>query len=815
MKLTIKSLFFFILLSLFNYTAAQQPTDCIDAVIACGNSDINLNVSGVGNQELNGSNTCSSQENNSVWLKVTLVTSGTLGFTLTPNSNAISEDYDFFVFGPNVSCGNIGQAIRCSTTNPQAAGQGNNKTGMNSMSTDTAEGPGVNGNSFVRWIDANAGDTYYIVIDRPIGNSPFSLEWTGTATFSEPPSNDAATTGTPLNMESCDITAPFNDGFTTFNLSANTNLIKGAQTDIEITYHETISDANIGINELTTPYTNIRNPQTIHTRITNIKTGCFELTSFNLNVNLGPNFSPPTDYELCDNLDDSNDTNGHVIFDLLSKNSEILNGQNPSDFNITYHLTQLEAETKTLALPNSYYNQTPFNQQVFVRIEDVLNPDCKSITPLNLVVNLKPISFNHSILQCDEDGTKDGFTLFNLNEANTVLTGAISGLSTKFYSDNTRSTEVDGNSFANTSNPQIIYAEIINDRTKCKSNAQLTIEVSVTNTDDTELIKCDNDGTEDGFYSFNLKEAENNILNGLPSGLIISYYETYNNALLEINNLETTYTNTTPNSQTIYARAENANNCYGISEILLTVNKLPNIKIKDTEYYCLNKFPQTITLNAGILNDSPSNYTYNWSTGETSFEIQINEIGIYTVDVINANNCTKQRTITIKPSNTATFESINVKDVSENNTVTILTSGEGDYEYRLLTENNVVYRVYQKETIFENVFPGVYKIHVRDIKNDCGTVSKSVSVIGFPKFFTPNNDGVHDTWQVYGITNMFQSNSKILIFNRFGKLIKQLNPLGNGWDGLFKGEKLPTDDYWFVVTLQDGRTFKNHFTLKY
>ena len=103
---------------------------------------------------------------------------------------------------------------------------------------------------------------------------------------------------------------------------------------------------------------------------------------------------------------------------------------------------------------------------------------------------------------------------------------------------------------------------------------------------------------------------------------------------------------------------------------------------------------------------------------------------------------------------------------------------------------------------------------MKDVKNDCGAVSQNVSVIGFPKFFTPNNDGYHDTWQIYGISTMFQPDTKIKIFDRYGKLLKQLDPLGQGWDGTYRGKKLPSDDYWFVVELQDGRIFKSHFYLK-
>ncbi|WP_299129011.1 T9SS type B sorting domain-containing protein, partial [uncultured Winogradskyella sp.] len=85
---------------------------------------------------------------------------------------------------------------------------------------------------------------------------------------------------------------------------------------------------------------------------------------------------------------------------------------------------------------------------------------------------------------------------------------------------------------------------------------------------------------------------------------------------------------------------------------------------------------------------------------------------------------------------------------------------------------------------------------------------------GFPKFFTPNDDTVNDFWQVKGISNQFQAGSKIYIFNRHGKLLTQLDPVSRGWDGTYNGNKMPTSDYWFKVTLQDGRTFTSHFTLK-
>lgn len=797
---------------------AQEPTDCIDAVIACGNSQLNLDVDGVGTQELGVGINCSSQENNSVWLKVTTITSGTLGFTIRPSVADINEDYDFFVFGPNVSCSAIGTAIRCSTTNPVQAGLTSNFTGMNGSSSDTSEGPGANGDSFVQWLDVQAGETYFIVIDRPIGRSAFWLEWTGTARFADPPVNDADTSGVPINLESCDITAPFNDGFMAFDLESNTSNILGTQTDVTVTYHISESDANIGINALSSPYTNIANPQIIYTRITNNTTECFDLAQFNIRVNIGPDFRPPSDYVICDDLSDGDDTNGRAIFTLSSKTSEILNGQNPSDVIITYHstLTGAELGIASTILPDSYYNSIAFNEEIFVRIQDAFNPDCVSTATLLLVVNPASTRIDHSILQCDEDGFLDGFTLFNLNEANAILTNNVDNLSTKFYVDAARTLEITTpENFANSSNPQRIYVEVINNVTSCITDAELTLEVSVTDTFDTDITTCDDDGVEDGFYTFNLNDADDAIVNGLPTGLDITYYPSYNDALLEQNSLENSYTNTTAFAQKIYARVENSNNCYGISEVNLIVNALPDIEAETFTSYCLNFFPTPITINAGVSNANILDYTYSWSTGEQDYSIEINQIGTYTVNVTNSTtNCTKTRTVNIEASNIATINAIEITDASQNNSIVVNTSGEGVYEYSLINVDGTTNYEYQESNTFENVKPDIYTILVRDIKNNCGVVPQDVSVIGFPKFFTPNNDGNNDTWQVFGISSAFQSETKIFIYNRYGKLLKELSPLEEGWDGMFRGQRLPTDDYWFSVLLEDGRIFKDHFTLK-
>lgn len=617
-----------------------------------------------------------------------------------------------------------------------------------------------------------------------------------------------------------------NDGNYNFDFSLYDNAILGAQNpDIYIvSYHSSQNDADLNQNEIISPYNNgATNPQEIFIRL-GLKSNstCYDTSkSFMIHVYNTPIANNVTnDLIVCDAETslDINTSNGQVEIDLHQFDTEIFGNQSNTDYYISYYSNITDAENRNTPLNFNYYNQTPFQEKIYARIENVLHTDCFDISePINIIINPLPEFTNTTLLQCDEDGLVDGLTVFNLNQANEDLTGGVSGLSTKFYSDSARTLLVDGDAFVNTSNPQYIYVEVINDATKCFNNAVLTLEVSTTQISNYNAPPvCDELNSEDGFNTFNLDDFTSNIqaINNINHP--ISYYETYEDALQEKNELNTTYQNSIPYSQTIFARAENNNNCYGISEVLLTVNELPDIETEDLTYYCLNFFPETITVNAGLF-DSPTNYNYNWSTGETSYEIDINKIGNYTVSVTNANGCSKERTIVVEASNIATFNTpipYKVDDVKQNNSIEVFVTGEGIYQYSLLDQNNLTYKPYQDSNIFENVSPGIYNIAVKDVKNDCGTEFKPVSVVGFPKFFTPNNDGVNDTWQVIGVSGMFQPNTKIKIFNRFGKLIKELTPTGEGWDGVFNGQKLPSDDYWFSVILQDGRIFKNHFTLK-
>jgi gliding motility-associated-like protein len=305
--------------------------------------------------------------------------------------------------------------------------------------------------------------------------------------------------------------------------------------------------------------------------------------------------------------------------------------------------------------------------------------------------------------------------------------------------------------------------------------------------------------------NFNLLEKNNEIYGTqLPENYLITYHQSFNEASDNSNNI-TSITNTS-NPQTIYARMQSrsGNDCYQIVSFDLIVNPNPTLLPDEEVTYCLNYYPDTITLTAGNLNPS-ENLSYTWSNGATSESIEINEIGVYTVTATNQYNCSSTRTITVNSSEIATFNFILEGEIGNYNLI-INPSGTGSYVYALDNSEGS----YQVSNSFLSVSPGDHTIFVKDL-NGCGVASDEFSVIGYPKYFTPNDDGYNDNWNLSG---SYINLKKLLIYDRFGKLLYDLKPNDLGWDGTYKGKKMPSSDYWFHAFLESGEEIKGHFSLK-
>ncbi|GAA4280809.1 T9SS type B sorting domain-containing protein [Gaetbulibacter aestuarii] len=104
-------------------------------------------------------------------------------------------------------------------------------------------------------------------------------------------------------------------------------------------------------------------------------------------------------------------------------------------------------------------------------------------------------------------------------------------------------------------------------------------------------------------------------------------------------------------------------------------------------------------------------------------------------------------------------------------------------------------------------------VNLPDVKLEC--ISREVNQCFKSKqYFTPNGDGQNDFWSLEILD--INCDFKLNIFDRYGKLIKTLNPENNKWDGTYRGAKMPADDYWFLVNyFYDSKPyeFKSHFAL--
>ncbi len=645
---------------------------------------------------------------------------------------------------------------------------------------------------------------YEVFID--LNNGECDIEGQAFVSYTEiPVANE------PPTLFNCDDTTT-----SSFDLTLQDAAILNGQNpaDYDVRYYTSLDDATNDVDEIVGLFTNTTSPQEVFARLQpSSGANCFETTSFLIDVYKRADIISIANIDVCEQDFTGNLNDGFTTIDLSTLTPGVLGNQDSDFYTVSYHSSQSDAESGNAPLTTNYTNTIPYQQELFVRIENSANPVCFSTDSFMLTINDAPDAFDLTIVQCDEDGIPEGYTFFNINQFKDDITGGVANREVSYYLSYTDAVEdennLDGDAFNNFFSPQILYAKVENTITGCYNLATVTLATTTTSSYNTELKKCDDDELEDGYYTFDLTEANASILATLPTGLTVNYYANYQDALLEINPINNNFTNTEVYTQLVYGRVENLNDCYGISEIRLTVLERPDIVTESDMYYCLNSFPDNIMLSGGVVGDSPSNYYYLWSTGENTSEIMVNEPGTYSVRVTNTAGCFKDRTVTVLPSNPAIIDDIEIRDALQNNTITIFASGEGSYEYALDDGNGP----YQSSNQFDNVEAGFHTVFVRDI-NDCGISEKLISVIGFPKFFTPNDDGVHDYWQVYGVNTQFQANSNILIYDRNGKLLRELDPQSKGWDGTFNGENVPTSDYWFHVTLEDGRIFKSHFSLK-
>jgi gliding motility-associated-like protein len=521
------------------------------------------------------------------------------------------------------------------------------------------------------------------------------------------------------------------------------------------------------------------------------------------------------------------------------------NGINWTD--LTNGTTYSEVTTNTLTISNLSNSMT--NDIFRVKLNRVGNScDFYSNNTGLTIYQLPVLNSGKSLIQCTDNTS--GFASFNLDQIKNQLSSNHANESFSYFHSQTGAQTNDLNDIISnyeqytnlTPNNEIIWTRVVN-ANNCFTVESFTIYVSTAGAlftlPQSEIHQCDDyvdsqNDDYDGIATFDLNSTYNFIESFFNNPDIdIKFYKNKNDFDQEVSNGQSLAITDLANYrnvgyrdfQKIWIRVENkiTNACLGKpTTIDLIVEPKPNIDTNingsSNTHICNDDSTVYQTLTSGLpISENPNDYTYQWFKDNTTLQfttesIAVNEEGIYKVIVSYASGlkCSREREIKVEISNAAQLSSTPiVKDLVDNSSITVTVTGNGNYVFALDDQ----YAPTQPTGYFDNLTPGLHTVFVLDLYG-CSVLKVPFSIVGFPKYFTPNGDGYNDYWNIIGANTNFNADTKILIFDRYGRLIKEISPLSNGWDGTFIGKQLPADDYWFTAQLNDGRSIKGHFSLK-
>ncbi len=340
----------------------------------------------------------------------------------------------------------------------------------------------------------------------------------------------------------------------TYNWYLNNTLISGENgTELEVT-----SSGNYSV-QVTMPLSD---------------SDCTIEDSILVTLNSEQSADPISDYEICD------DTSGDEseIFDLSIKNTEVEASVPSSNYNITYHFTENDADNNVNAISSTIQN-TVNPQPIYVRIEDVDN-GCLAFTSFNLVVNPLPVIVDPTPLNVCDDSTADGFTEIDLTVKNDEISNGQSNLDISYHYSQVDAANNENPIFSpyiNTNTTDVIYIRVENSETGCLSYTSLTVNVQENPIPTVSTIILDAcDGDHDGFSSFDLNDALADITQGL-SGIDATIHVSMDDAnsgsnpILDLD----AFVNSDPEVQILYVRLENSlTGCYSVATIELHTNLL-------------------------------------------------------------------------------------------------------------------------------------------------------------------------------------------------------------------------------------------------
>lgn len=512
--------------------------------------------------------------------------------------------------------------------------------------------------------------------------------------------------------------------------------------------------------------------------------------SFNISANLGPDRSYVTNNPLCV---------GEVY---------TLDATPDGGFPLGYKWFR-----NGVLIPGEVSAQLDVSQEGVYKVEIDYGNDCIAADEVLIEYNIVEVR-NAELYQCMAPTAHS--TFYNLFDAENAIVNQDPTIRVhsfhRSYEDamENRSPITNAANYPSATPDEVVYARAVSDY-GCPGVAEVTLKRTTETVEAFSLVACSIEDSP-GYASFDFSPVTAELRALFGGGAEVSYYRTYQDALLSRNPLPNPFVNTRSGVQTVYGRVSGTEGCLATTEVHLRVVNTPAFRGPSTLIYCQAIYPEPLILSSGLIGSS-ANVDFLWSTGATTPEIEVNEAGTYSVIVTRTQlvdgvtySCENTRTLTVIESPPIDIQ-YTLTSGFRGYKLSVTVNGSGSYQYALDDGP------YQESPVFENLQPGIYNLTVKD-SGGCNATTIKVYILGFPKYFTPNDDGYHDYWTVEGWDSDFLDLEQVLIFDRFGKLIHSLDPNEPRWDGTYNGKRMPPSDYWYKAVLNDGTVHKGHFSLK-
>lgn len=603
-----------------------------------------------------------------------------------------------------------------------------------------------------------------------------------------------------------------NDGKEIYNLTAHQNQIFSGSQPVKFAYYTGYNPSNntfTGLISNPNAY-NAGTDNIIYVKVQVADGECFSVSVLKLTIKFLPSIIlSETTIAKCDEQFNFNEE--FILNDAIPAMYDASQNSIPlSDITVTYYASNAEAQAGLASSQiSSNYRTKQSLITVYARFQSKLT-GCYSVKPIHLRTYFPPKALNSKISGiCDAD--LDGSYEVNLTNFTAQMVDMQNSENKfKFYTSltdaqNNVNPVPDPTNFEVNPFPAGIWVKVEN-IPGCQDIAYIDLQTNAkipVNTTTPYIIEvCDNEN--DGTETVDLTQYESQIY----AGGIFEYYPTLTD-LNNATNLIVDPSNFTfvSGANQVFVKVNKTGFCPALVKIGINFRDAPVFSVP-TQYLCPDS-NSTVDIKPDFSGLNLVSYEWRNPLGQvvstTNQLLGVSKTGIYAVKVIAANGCGFTSNFEVKYSEVPVITNL----VPNGNSYTIVATGSKPILYSKDGLN------WQTSNVFYNIQPGITTFYVKFDGENCIGLPKKGVILNIPNAFTPDEDGINDTWQIEGLEVFDGQKSRLQVFDRQQTLVfEQFSSNKFIWNGQWLSRKVPTTSYWYIITLPDGRVFNGWVFIK-